>query len=171
MIELIRTHLPDGERFSIEDLADDDGLGTGPIKLRMTMWRDGDTLNVDSPRSPRAPRGHKHAQRAYVPKLARSRQVWGDKHGAALRSRRRVHLGEHRAGVAECLDAGRYSAPSTSRRIARPVSNSSSLMPLLRGCSQAVVIAPSIGSTAPVRYGGASARSQAANWAISFGYP
>jgi N-methylhydantoinase B len=47
VIELIRTHLPDGERFSFEDLADDDGLGTGPIKLRMTMWRDGDTLNVD----------------------------------------------------------------------------------------------------------------------------
>ena len=47
VIELIRQHLPDGERFSFEDLADDDGLGTGPIKLRMTMWRDGDTLNVD----------------------------------------------------------------------------------------------------------------------------
>ncbi len=47
VIELIRTHLPDGERFSFEDLADDDGLGSGPIKLRMTMWRDGDTLNVD----------------------------------------------------------------------------------------------------------------------------
>jgi N-methylhydantoinase B len=47
VIELIRTHLPDGERFSFEDMADDDGLGTGPIKLRMTMWRDGDTLNVD----------------------------------------------------------------------------------------------------------------------------
>jgi N-methylhydantoinase B len=31
VIELIRTHLPDGERFSFEDLADDDGLGTGPI--------------------------------------------------------------------------------------------------------------------------------------------
>jgi N-methylhydantoinase B len=47
VIELIRTHLPDGERFTFEDLADDDGLGTGPIKLRMTMWRAGDTLNVD----------------------------------------------------------------------------------------------------------------------------
>jgi N-methylhydantoinase B len=47
VIELIRTHLPDGERFEFEDFADDDGLGTGPIKLRMTMWRDGDTLNVD----------------------------------------------------------------------------------------------------------------------------
>jgi N-methylhydantoinase B len=47
VIQLIREHLPDGERFSFEDLADDDGLGTGPIKLRMTMWRAGDTLNVD----------------------------------------------------------------------------------------------------------------------------
>ena len=47
VIELIRTHLPDKERFDFEDMADDDGLGTGPIKLRMTMWRDGDTLNVD----------------------------------------------------------------------------------------------------------------------------
>ena len=47
VIELIRTYLPDGERFSFEDFADDDGLGSGPIKLRMTMWRDGDTLNVD----------------------------------------------------------------------------------------------------------------------------
>jgi N-methylhydantoinase B len=47
VIELIRQHLPDNERFTFEDLADDDGLGTGPIKLRMTMWRAGDTLNVD----------------------------------------------------------------------------------------------------------------------------
>ena len=47
VIDLIRTHLPDGERFEFEDFADDDGLGSGPIKLRMTMWRDGDTLNVD----------------------------------------------------------------------------------------------------------------------------
>lgn len=47
VIDLIRTHLPDGERFEFEDFADDDGLGSGPIKLRMVMWRDGDTLNVD----------------------------------------------------------------------------------------------------------------------------
>jgi N-methylhydantoinase B len=47
VIDLIRTHLPDGERFEFEDFADDDGLGSGPIKLHMTMWRDGDTLNVD----------------------------------------------------------------------------------------------------------------------------
>ncbi len=47
VIDLIRTHLPDGERFEFEDFADDDGLGSGPIKLKMVMWRDGDTLNVD----------------------------------------------------------------------------------------------------------------------------
>jgi N-methylhydantoinase B len=47
LIELIRTHLPDGERFEFEDLADDDGLGNGPIKLKLAMWRDGDRLCLD----------------------------------------------------------------------------------------------------------------------------
>ncbi|MFZ1994782.1 MAG: hydantoinase B/oxoprolinase family protein [Solirubrobacteraceae bacterium] len=47
LIELIRTHLPDGERFEFTDYADDDGLGNGPIKLHMALWRDGDTMNVD----------------------------------------------------------------------------------------------------------------------------
>jgi N-methylhydantoinase B len=47
LIELIRTHLPDGERFEFTDYADDDGLGHGPIKLQMAMWRDGDKVNVD----------------------------------------------------------------------------------------------------------------------------
>jgi N-methylhydantoinase B len=47
LIELIRTHLPDGERFEFEDLADDDGLGHGPIKLKLAMWREGDRLNLD----------------------------------------------------------------------------------------------------------------------------
>jgi N-methylhydantoinase B len=47
VIALIREHLPDGERFEFEDYADDDGLGSGPIKLKMVMYRDGDTLNVD----------------------------------------------------------------------------------------------------------------------------
>lgn len=47
VISLIREHLKDGERYEFEDCADDDGLGFGPIKLRMAMWRDGDTLNVD----------------------------------------------------------------------------------------------------------------------------
>jgi len=47
VIELIRTHVPDGERFEFSDLADDDGLGNGPIELRLAMWRDGDTLHLD----------------------------------------------------------------------------------------------------------------------------
>jgi N-methylhydantoinase B len=47
LIELIRTHLPDGERFEFSDLADDDGLGHGPIKLQLAMWRAGDKLYLD----------------------------------------------------------------------------------------------------------------------------
>ncbi|MGH2860586.1 MAG: hydantoinase B/oxoprolinase family protein [Solirubrobacteraceae bacterium] len=47
LIDLIRTHLPDGKRFEFTDYADDDGLGNGPIKLQMALWRDGDTMNVD----------------------------------------------------------------------------------------------------------------------------
>jgi N-methylhydantoinase B len=47
LIELIRTQLPDGERFEFTDYADDDGLGNGPIKLHMVFWRDGDTMNID----------------------------------------------------------------------------------------------------------------------------
>jgi N-methylhydantoinase B len=47
VIELIRTHLPDGETFSFEDFADDDGLGNGPIRLRMAMTRTGDRVHVD----------------------------------------------------------------------------------------------------------------------------
>ncbi len=47
VINLIRQHLVDGERYEFDDYADDDGLGFGPIRLKMTMWRDGDTLNVD----------------------------------------------------------------------------------------------------------------------------
>jgi N-methylhydantoinase B len=47
VIELIRTHLPDRERFEFEDLADDDGLGHGPIKLKLAMWRDGERLYLD----------------------------------------------------------------------------------------------------------------------------
>jgi len=47
LIELIRTHLKEGERFEFEDHADDDGLGNGPIKLKLTMWREGDRLTLD----------------------------------------------------------------------------------------------------------------------------
>lgn len=47
VIELIRTYLPDGQRFDFEDFTDDDGIGNGPIKLKLMMWREGDTLNFD----------------------------------------------------------------------------------------------------------------------------
>ena len=47
LIELIRTHVPDGETFQFADLADDDGLGNGPIELRLAMTRRGDRLHLD----------------------------------------------------------------------------------------------------------------------------
>jgi N-methylhydantoinase B len=45
--QLIRDILPEGERFVFEDYADDDGLGNGPIKLHIEMWREGDEVYVD----------------------------------------------------------------------------------------------------------------------------
>src|ERR671911_543341 len=47
IINLIRQLIPEGERFEFEDYTDDDGLGNGPIKLRLAMWREGDTLHLD----------------------------------------------------------------------------------------------------------------------------
>ena len=47
IIGLIRQLIPEGERFEFEDYTDDDGLGNGPIKLKLAMWREGDTLNLD----------------------------------------------------------------------------------------------------------------------------
>jgi N-methylhydantoinase B len=47
LIELIRAHLPDNETFEFTDYADDDGLGHGPIKLKMALTRHGDRLHVD----------------------------------------------------------------------------------------------------------------------------
>jgi N-methylhydantoinase B len=47
VIELIKRHVPEGQRFEFEDYTDDDGLGNGPIKLKLTMWREADTLNLD----------------------------------------------------------------------------------------------------------------------------
>src|SRR5690606_12345778 len=44
---LIRKYIPEGQRFEFEDYTDDDGLGNGPIKLKLAMWREGDTLNLD----------------------------------------------------------------------------------------------------------------------------
>ena len=47
VIQLVREHIPEGERFEFEDYTDDDGIGNGPIKLKLTMWREGDTLHLD----------------------------------------------------------------------------------------------------------------------------
>jgi N-methylhydantoinase B len=47
VIELVRQHMPEGQRFEFEDYTDDDGLGNGPIKLKLAMWREGDSLHLD----------------------------------------------------------------------------------------------------------------------------
>ena len=47
VIGLIRQLIPEDQRFEFEDYTDDDGLGHGPIKLKLAMWRDGDTLHLD----------------------------------------------------------------------------------------------------------------------------
>ncbi|MDX1747648.1 MAG: hydantoinase B/oxoprolinase family protein, partial [Halobacteriales archaeon] len=45
--QLIVDLLPEDERFVFEDYADDDGLGNGPIKLRVEMWREDEEVYVD----------------------------------------------------------------------------------------------------------------------------
>src|SRR5918997_362923 len=47
IIGLIRQLIPEGERFEFEDFTDDDGLGNGPIRLKLAMWREGDSLHLD----------------------------------------------------------------------------------------------------------------------------
>ena len=47
IIGLIRQLIPEGQRFEFEDFTDDDGLGHGPIKLKLAMWREGDSLHLD----------------------------------------------------------------------------------------------------------------------------
>jgi N-methylhydantoinase B len=47
IIGLIRQLIPNGQRFEFEDYTDDDGLGHGPIKLKLAMWREGDSLHLD----------------------------------------------------------------------------------------------------------------------------
>lgn len=47
VIKLIREHVPEGQRFEFEDYTDDDGLGNGPIKLKLAMWREGGSLHLD----------------------------------------------------------------------------------------------------------------------------
>ncbi|EMA47045.1 hydantoinase B/oxoprolinase family protein [Halococcus saccharolyticus] len=47
MIDLIREFVPEGERYTFEDRVDDDGMGNGPIKLHLEIYREGDTVYLD----------------------------------------------------------------------------------------------------------------------------
>ena len=47
MIDLIHEFIPEGERYTFEDYVDDDGLGNGPIKLHLEIYREGDTVYLD----------------------------------------------------------------------------------------------------------------------------
>ena len=47
IIKLIHQLIPEGQTFEFEDYTDDDGLGNGPIKLKLAMWREGDELHLD----------------------------------------------------------------------------------------------------------------------------
>lgn len=55
MRQLIQNFLPE-EKVSFEDYIDDDGLGNGPFKMKLTMWREGDHAYFDwtgtDPQSP-----------------------------------------------------------------------------------------------------------------------
>jgi N-methylhydantoinase B len=46
MSQLIVQNIPE-EKQSFEDYVDDDGLGNGPFKLRLTIWREGDHAYFD----------------------------------------------------------------------------------------------------------------------------
>ncbi|MWG36294.1 hydantoinase B/oxoprolinase family protein [Halomarina oriensis] len=47
MVDLIREFVPEGERYTFEDYVDDDGMGNGPIKLHLEIYREGDTVHLD----------------------------------------------------------------------------------------------------------------------------
>lgn len=47
MIDLIREFIPEGETYTFEDYVDDDGMGNGPIKLHLEIYREGDTVYLD----------------------------------------------------------------------------------------------------------------------------
>ncbi len=47
VMALIQQLIPEDQRFEFEDYTDDDGLGNGPIKLKLAMWREGDALHLD----------------------------------------------------------------------------------------------------------------------------
>jgi N-methylhydantoinase B len=46
MIRLVHEYVPE-EKVSFTDWVDDDGLGNGPFKMVLTIWRDGDVCHVD----------------------------------------------------------------------------------------------------------------------------
>ena len=46
MIKLIRKYIPE-EKVTFWDWVDDDGLGNGPFKLQLTIWREGDRAVFD----------------------------------------------------------------------------------------------------------------------------
>jgi len=47
MIDLIHEFIPEGELYTFEDYVDDDGLGNGPIKLHLEIYREGETVYLD----------------------------------------------------------------------------------------------------------------------------
>lgn len=47
MIDLIDEFIPEDERYTFEDYVDDDGLGNGPIKLHLEIYREGETVYLD----------------------------------------------------------------------------------------------------------------------------
>lgn len=46
MVRLIREYIPE-ERVTFTDYVDDDGLGNGPFKMVLTLWREGDVCHAD----------------------------------------------------------------------------------------------------------------------------
>ena len=47
MIDLIHEFIPEGERYTFVDYVDDDGMGNGPIKLKLEIYREGETVYLD----------------------------------------------------------------------------------------------------------------------------
>ena len=55
MTKIIRQYIPE-EKVSFTDYVDDDGLGNGPFKMVLTVWREGDVCHADwTGTSPQAP--------------------------------------------------------------------------------------------------------------------
>jgi N-methylhydantoinase B len=46
MIKLIHEYIPE-EKVTFVDYVDDDGLGNGPFKMQLTVWREGDVCHAD----------------------------------------------------------------------------------------------------------------------------